>query len=88
MFVHKAAGAAARAGGSLDDVAAAAERVAANLGTLGVALTVCTVPGGKRSDRLDGDTIEVGLGPSRFCRTLFQIERAALHSYGPGAHSC
>ena len=26
--------------------------------------------------------------PSRFCRTLFQIERAALHSYDPGPHSC
>ena len=26
--------------------------------------------------------------PSTFCRTLFQIERAALHSYGPDAHSC
>ena len=26
--------------------------------------------------------------PSRLCRTLFQIERAALHSYSPGHHSC
>ena len=26
-------------------------------------------------------------GPSRFCRTLFQIKHAALHSYGPNAHS-
>ena len=26
--------------------------------------------------------------PSRFCRTLFQIERTALHSYGPDPHSC
>ena len=26
--------------------------------------------------------------PSIFCRTLFQIERAALHSYGPDPHSC
>ena len=26
--------------------------------------------------------------PSPFCRTLFQIERAALHSYGPESHSC
>ena len=25
--------------------------------------------------------------PSIFCRTLFQIERAALHSYGPDPHS-
>ena len=28
------------------------------------------------------------IGPSRFCRTLFQIERTALHSYGPDPHSC
>ena len=28
------------------------------------------------------------LGPSRFCGTLFQIERPALHSYGPDPHSC
>ena len=27
-------------------------------------------------------------GPSRFCRALFQIERTALHSCGPGLHSC
>ena len=26
--------------------------------------------------------------PVNFCRTLFQIERAALHSYGPEPHSC
>ena len=26
-------------------------------------------------------------GPSRFCGTLFQIERTALHSYGPDPHS-
>ena len=27
-------------------------------------------------------------GPSNFCRTLFRIARAALHSYGPDPHSC
>ena len=26
--------------------------------------------------------------PSRFCRTLFRIERAVVHSYGPDPHSC
>ena len=26
--------------------------------------------------------------PSRFCRTLFRIERVAVHSYGPDPHSC
>ena len=30
----------------------------------------------------------IGAGPSRFCRTLFLIERAAVHSYGPDPHSC
>ena len=28
------------------------------------------------------------IGPSDFCRTLFRVERAAVHSYGPDAHSC
>ena len=27
------------------------------------------------------------LGPSTFCGTLFQIERTAMHSYGPDPHS-
>ena len=37
------------------------------------------------------DTDQVAVeadSPSNFCRTLFQIERAALHSYRPDAHSC
>ena len=28
------------------------------------------------------------LSPSTFCRTLFRIERTALHSYGPDPHPC
>ena len=28
------------------------------------------------------------LCPSTFCRTPFQIERTALHSYGSDPHSC
>ena len=31
--------------------------------------------------------VEAHVRPSRFCRTLFQMERAALHGYGPDAHS-
>ena len=33
-------------------------------------------------------TREAWGSPSRFCRTLFQIKRTALHSYGPDPHSC
>ena len=34
------------------------------------------------------DLVLKDLSPSRFCGTLFHIERAALHSYGPDPHSC
>lgn len=40
------AGALAAAGAPLADVLAAAQRVAGAMGTLGVASTVCTLPGG------------------------------------------
>ena len=35
-----------------------------------------------------GELLFLPGGPSDFCRTLFQIERTALHSYGPEPHSC
>ena len=35
-----------------------------------------------------GGSVARRYGPSTFCRTLFQIERAALHSYGSDPHSC
>ncbi|MBU4542073.1 MAG: dihydroxyacetone kinase subunit DhaK, partial [Firmicutes bacterium] len=44
VFVHKIAGAKAEAGASLDEVKATAEKVIANVRTMGVALKACTVP--------------------------------------------
>ena len=44
IFVHKIAGAAAEAGQSLDEVKAVAEKVIANVRSLGFALNSCTVP--------------------------------------------
>lgn len=58
----QAAGAAAAAGASLDQVVAVARHVASSMATLGVALRVCTLPGKPTSDRLPGDQIEIGLG--------------------------
>ncbi len=52
VFVHKVAGAAAAAGLGLDEVAAEAERVAQTMGTMGLALSVCTLPGQPTADRL------------------------------------
>lgn len=62
VFVHKIAGAAAAAGKSLAEVKAEAEAAATSMGSLGVALSTCTVPGTAPSSRLDGDVVELGMG--------------------------
>eukprot|EP00041_Stephanoeca_diplocostata_P019279 m.413150 g.413150 ORF g.413150 m.413150 type:complete len:520 (-) comp21263_c0_seq5:497-2056(-) len=62
VFVHKVAGAAAEAGLSLEEVYCEATATAAAVGTLGVALSTCTLPGQPVSDRLSGNKIEIGLG--------------------------
>eukprot|EP00271_Cylindrocystis_brebissonii_P002683 TRINITY_DN13449_c0_g1_i1.p1 TRINITY_DN13449_c0_g1~~TRINITY_DN13449_c0_g1_i1.p1 ORF type:complete len:609 (+),score=108.67 TRINITY_DN13449_c0_g1_i1:397-2223(+) len=62
LFVHKVAGAAAEAGLSLTDVAAEARTVAGLVGTMGVALSVGTIPGGIPSQRLGPTKMELGLG--------------------------
>ena len=63
VLVHKVAGAAAAAGLPLAEVAARAQRVADTVGTMGVALSACTVPAaGQPGFLLDGDEVEWGLG--------------------------
>ncbi|KAL9256167.1 putative 3,4-dihydroxy-2-butanone kinase [Drosera capensis] len=62
IFVHKIAGAAAASGLSLEEVAAEAKKAAELVGTMGVALSVCTLPGQITSDRLGPGKMELGLG--------------------------
>lgn len=63
ILVHKIAGATAAAGGSLDEVVAAAQAAAHSVGTMGVALGPCTLPSvGKPGFILGDDEIELGLG--------------------------
>lgn len=63
VLVHKIAGAAAAAGRTLPEVAQIARDVAGALGTMGVALTPCTVPAaGKPGFELADNEIEWGLG--------------------------
>ncbi|KAG6752824.1 hypothetical protein POTOM_042863 [Populus tomentosa] len=62
ILVHKVAGAAAAAGLSLDEVAAEAKLASEMVGTMGVALSVCTLPGLVTSDRLGPGKMELGLG--------------------------
>ncbi|EER90978.1 hypothetical protein BDA96_01G116400 [Sorghum bicolor] len=62
ILVHKVAGAAADAGLSLAEVAAEAKHASEVVGTMGVALSVCTLPGQVTSDRLGPRQMELGLG--------------------------
>ncbi|MDD9206524.1 dihydroxyacetone kinase subunit DhaK [Georgenia sp. 10Sc9-8] len=63
VLVEKIAGAAAERGDDLDTVTAVAEQVVANVRSMGVALTACTVPhGGRPSFDLGEDEVEIGIG--------------------------
>lgn len=63
VLVHKIAGALAEAGAPLEQVAAAGRAAAAAMGTMGVALDACTIPGADApSFTLGPDEIELGLG--------------------------
>ena len=63
VLVEKIAGAAADRGDDLDAVLAVAEKVNAQVRSMGVALTACTVPhAGKPSFDLTEEEIEIGIG--------------------------
>lgn len=63
ILVHKIAGAAAEAGMDLGVVKAVAEKAAANVRTIGLALTSCTVPAsGSPTFTLAEDEMEYGVG--------------------------
>jgi len=63
VLVHKIAGAAAEAGLSLAEVAAAARRAISGVASMGVALSPCIVPAAGQANFALGDTeMELGLG--------------------------
>ena len=63
VFAFKIGGAKADQGGSLDEVVAATEKALANIRTMGVALSPCTVPlAGKPTFTIGEDEMEIGMG--------------------------
>ncbi len=63
VFVHKIAGAKAETGASLEEVKAVAQKVIANVRSMGMALTSCIVPAaGKPNFSLAEDEVEIGMG--------------------------
>ncbi|WP_312644626.1 dihydroxyacetone kinase subunit DhaK [Hydrogenoanaerobacterium sp.] len=63
VFVHKIAGAKAETGANLDEVKAAAEKAIANIRSMGMAMTSCTLPAvGKPGFVLGDEEVEIGMG--------------------------
>lgn len=63
VLVHKIAGAKAQAGGTLEEVKAVAEKVIANVRSMGMSISPCTVPeAGKPSFELAENEMEIGMG--------------------------
>lgn len=63
VFVHKIAGAKATQGASLAEVKEVANKVIANVRSMGMALSPCTVPAaGKPNFSLEENEIEIGMG--------------------------
>lgn len=63
VFIHKIAGAAAEEGRDLQEVKKVAEKVIANVRSMGMSLDACVVPAaGKKGFELEDDEVEIGLG--------------------------
>lgn len=63
VFVHKIAGAKAAAGASLQEVKASAEKAIANIRSMGMAMSPCTLPAvGKPGFQLGENEVEIGMG--------------------------
>lgn len=87
VFVHKIAGAKAETGADLAEVKRVAEKVIANVRSMGMALSPCTVPAaGKPSFELAENEIEIGMGihgePGTHRETLRTADEITSHMLG------
>ncbi|NXL69300.1 TKFC cyclase, partial [Leptocoma aspasia] len=62
VLIHKVAGALAEAGASLDEIEKKVMAATKVMGTLGLSLSPCSIPGSKPSFQLAEDEMELGLG--------------------------
>ena len=84
VFVHKIAGAKAEEGAELPEVKRVAEKVIANVRSMGMALSSCIVPAaGKANFTLGEDEVEIGMGihgePGTHRETLKTADETTAH---------
>ncbi|MBU3188834.1 dihydroxyacetone kinase subunit DhaK [Clostridium bowmanii] len=84
VFVHKIAGAKAETGANLQEVKTVAEKVIANVRSMGMAITPCIVPAaGKPNFTLAEDEVEIGTGihgePGTHKETLRPVDEIVEH---------
>ena len=84
VFVHKIAGAKAEQGADLVEVQKTAEKVIANVRSMGMALSPCTVPAaGKPSFTLAENEVEIGMGihgePGTHRESIRTADETAAH---------
>ncbi|PFA81998.1 dihydroxyacetone kinase subunit DhaK [Bacillus thuringiensis] len=82
IFVHKIAGAIAEKGASLKEVEDVANKVIANIRSMGMALTTCTIPGSATVGYKIGENeVEVGIGihgePGTHCISMIAANEMA-----------
>jgi len=87
VFVHKITGAKAETGASLEEVKAVAEKVIANVRSMGLALSPCIVPAlGKPNFTLAEDEIEIGIGihgePGTHRESIKPVDELVDHMVG------
>ena len=87
VFVHKIAGACAETGADLPEVKRIAEKVIANVRSMGMAVSPCTVPAvGKPGFDLAEDEVEIGIGihgePGTHREKIAPVNNTADHLVG------
>jgi dihydroxyacetone kinase-like protein len=87
VFVHKIAGACAETGADLPEVKRVAEKVIANVRSMGMAVSPCTVPAvGKPGFDLAEDEVEIGIGihgePGTHREKITPVNNTADHLVG------
>ncbi|XP_058481426.1 triokinase/FMN cyclase [Solea solea] len=96
VFVHKLAGAMAEDGSSLDQIVAKVTAVLKGIGTLGVSLSPCSVPGCLPSFDLPAGDMELGLGihgepgikRSKVTTADEVVKTMIAHMTNPDSQSC